>query len=104
MALDLDRPTLTVEPDLAALFDGGDLRLSADAREQHLSWYPLLRGGPEGLSEGRFVRVMSRPAGGQIRGYLLHNGRAYLWLPDAIGDWPEMDAEVSRRLGVEVAP
>lgn len=46
----------------------------------------------------RWVHVMSRPAGGEIRGYALVEGELRLRLPNYSGDWPEMDAAVRARV------
>ncbi len=47
---------------------------------------------------GALVHVISRPARGEIRGYVLIAGRLHLRLPNYAGDWPELDAEVTRRV------
>ena len=52
----------------------------------------------------RVVHVMSRPAGGEIRGYVLVDGELRLRIPCYTGHWPEMDAAVSRHIGASVAP
>jgi len=46
------------------------------------------------------VHVMSKPAGGEIRGYVVLDGKALQRLP--VFHWPELDAEVERRLGMPV--
>ena len=98
-------PLVEELPSVRACFDDGTLRFSNDDQDRALGWYPLLQPAPPPRFEfrGRMVRVLSKHAGGQIRGYFLSGGKLRLWLPDAIGDWPEMDAEVCRRLGCEVA-
>lgn len=49
------------------------------------------------LSEWRRVHVLSRHAGGEIRGYELEvGGELLLAYPCYTGIWPEMDAEVAR--------
>ena len=55
---------------------------------------------------GKLVHVISRPAHGEIRGYVLINGLLHLRLPNYAGDWPELDAAVARRLlaGMAVSP
>lgn len=45
------------------------------------------------------VHVMSKPAGGEIRGYVRLN---VLHLRYPVMAWPELDEEVSRRLGLPV--
>lgn len=47
-----------------------------------------------------FVHVMSRPAGGEIRGYVLYDGQLRLRLPCYTGAWPEMDRVVAEAVGV----
>jgi len=44
------------------------------------------------------IHVMSRYAGGQIRGYALHAGGLGVCLPCHEGPWLEMDIEVRRLL------
>lgn len=48
----------------------------------------------------RIVHVMSKPAGGEIRGYVLTvaDGQLRLRLPCYTGRWDEMDAEVLARV------
>ncbi len=50
----------------------------------------------------RVVHVISPAARGEIRGYWLIRGHACQRRPDHLGAWPELDAEVSRVLGVPV--
>lgn len=50
----------------------------------------------------KMVHVMSRPAGGEIRGYALVDGVAYLRLPVTPREWGEVDDAVAAALGVEV--
>lgn len=52
----------------------------------------------------RWVHLMSRHSGGEIRGYALVEGRLHVRLPDYVGPWPEMDTAVARALGVELRP
>ena len=40
------------------------------------------------------VHVMSSHSPGEIRGYVLHNGKLHKRLPCYSGDWPEMDSAV----------
>jgi len=53
---------------------------------------------------GRLVHVMSSAASGEIRSYVWSRGRLYLRSPCYTGRWADMDAEVARVLGAEVAP
>lgn len=65
----------------------------------------LFEGEKELRHEARIqlVWVTSHAAGGQVRGYVVAEGERLLrlWLPDYCGDWPEMDAAVCQRLGME---
>lgn len=82
-------PLITLEVDETRGFGGG------------ICVYGLESGAA--LYDGiALVHVMSVSAGGEIRGYAIHDGTAYLRRPAYTGDWPEMDAEVSRVLGVPV--
>lgn len=47
---------------------------------------------------GALVHVISKPAGGEIRGFILIDGRLHMRLPNYAGAWPELDAAVSRRM------
>ncbi|MBZ4398657.1 hypothetical protein [Myxococcus sp. AS-1-15] len=46
----------------------------------------------------RWVHVMSKPAGGEVRGYALVGDELRLRLPAHPESWPEVDAEVCKRL------
>jgi hypothetical protein len=50
---------------------------------------------------GSLVHVISRPAGGEIRGYVLIEGKLHMRLPNHAGDWPELDAAVARRVSAK---
>jgi len=52
----------------------------------------------------RTVHLMSKPAGGESRGYWLVNDRLWLRSPSYTGVWEEIDDLVSEVLGVPVAP
>lgn len=52
---------------------------------------------------GAFVHVMSSPAGGEIRGYVLIKGALHLRLPNYAGEWPELNTAVERRLNARKA-
>lgn len=77
---------------VAAAFERGDLYLLDS--ESACSAY------------GRFrkVHVISKPAGGECRGYMsIEDGP---WLPSSpcySGEWTEMDREVERRRGITIA-
>lgn len=87
-----DRHDLTIgTPPLYVLVD------PPEKSTQHL--------GPGWLPWGndlRVVHVISPAAKGEVRGYWLVRGWACKREPDYIGHWPEVDAEVSRVLGVPV--
>ncbi len=46
----------------------------------------------------RVVHVISRWAGGEIRGYLVHAGELTVRQPCYSGEWPELDALVREKL------
>lgn len=89
----------------------GWLRVDVDQHESSVPPYLNVVGYKPALATNgvtvlprtmRFVHVMSRSAGGEIRGYALIDGRAYLRLPNYAGEWPELDTAVAVALGVEV--
>lgn len=49
-----------------------------------------------------YVHIISKHAGGEIRGYVIHAGRLKLRLPCYTAEWPEMDRAVSEALGLPV--
>lgn len=57
------------------------------------------RGTIDGIAER--VHVISRPAGGEIRGYWLQHGEIWHDLPDK-HPWPELDVLVCAALGLPV--
>lgn len=51
------------------------------------------------------IHVMSKSAGGEIRGYAREHGSNKPWkirTPNYLGAWPELDAEIGRLTGGEV--
>jgi hypothetical protein len=52
----------------------------------------------------QFVHVISPPAGGEIRGYVWVSESLRLRSPCYSGEWLDMDAAVSKALGVPVSP
>ena len=79
-----------------------DVRVENDVeradREGHLVLFEGKVGGE------RYVSVISKPRGGQIRGYrVCERGCAHLALPDYVGPWPELDAWVAKKLGVTIS-
>lgn len=79
-----------------ALADG-DLFVEVDAKScGYCPWTGLVM---------RRVHVISKRAGGEIRGYsLLEDGRLIIGTPCYTGEWPEMDALVERIVGDRVEP
>lgn len=98
---DDDLPADTAEA-IEAAFADGRLYIEIDAEKQlhpHLSFVdrPAKWNGI-----GALVHVISRPAHGEIRGYVLIDGRLHLRLPNYAGDWPALDAAVARRISNRV--
>ncbi|MGE0444537.1 MAG: hypothetical protein AB7P99_04860 [Vicinamibacterales bacterium] len=88
-----------VANEVDAAFADGRLYLIVDAQVKDVGWRCFYEGQQPGVYEtGSIVHVMSKPAGGEIRGYLLIDGRLHLRLPSYTGDWPEMDAAVAQRV------
>lgn len=52
----------------------------------------------------RVVHVISKPAKGEIRGYVWIGDELRLRLPARPGDWPALDAYVAHELGARVVP
>lgn len=50
----------------------------------------------------QIVHVISRWAGGEIRGYIIHKDRAFVRYPASPREWPELDRVVEKTLGVRV--
>lgn len=59
--------------------------------------YLQARGAPH-----RTVHVISRPAGGEVRGYITIDGSPLFVRTPVNVTWDALDAEVSRRLGLPV--
>jgi len=90
-------------------FDGTDVDEAFSDGRLSLLVLPVRRAGQYYAYEGRTldhdeahtVHVMSKPAGGEIRGYMLMpDGSLRLRLPNYTGAWPEMDAAVERRVRI----
>lgn len=83
-------------------FELGDLRVEVDdpvpVTRQTAAFVgdDLVKPG----TQVRVVHVISKPARGEVRGYVLVEGETALRLrtPCYSGDWPEMDAAVQRRV------
>lgn len=52
----------------------------------------------------RFVHVMSHARHGEVRVYVIWDGRLWLGSPCYSGRWPEVDEAVSAALGMPVVP
>lgn len=91
LALDMPDRRITVRD----AFENGTLRIEID---------------PDRAGRERFVHVISRAAGGEVRGYELrwdggHSdgvGTLHLRAPAYEGPWEELDAEVSLRVAREL--
>jgi len=89
--------------DVESAFTDGRLSIVVDD-ERTLQWHLSFVARPEKWDcRGSIVHVVSKPAGGEIRGYVLINGTLHMRLPNYEGDWPELDAAVERRLGARIA-
>lgn len=93
--------------DVRAAFGDGRLYLRVEARGKYSSeWSGHVRAREAMALYGcsfQTVHVISRPAGGEIRGYIQIDGGALLLRTPAYPpDWPELDCAVSEELGVPV--
>lgn len=83
-------------------FADGRLSIIVDD-ETSLQWHLGFVGRPDKWDcRGAIVHIISKPAGGEIRGYVRIGNALHLRLPNYAGDWPELDAAVERRLGATV--
>lgn len=48
------------------------------------------------------IHVISKPAGGEVRGYVLHEDKAFIRRPCTPEEWDEVDRAVEAALGVTV--
>jgi hypothetical protein len=89
-----------------------------DAKDEETDWLPGFGGvlyldmsdpqplhniphlGPKELERGQVVHVMSRPAKGEVRGYVLAGSKLYHRTPKP-HDWPEVDRAVCELLECE---
>ena len=87
-------------------FDSGALYLLISEGRYSPNWSGHVGAGQHAKSSGapcRTIHVMSRPAGGEIRGYISIDGSPlYLRTPASPLEWNALDLEVSRRLGLPV--
>lgn len=80
--------------------------VEVDAAKPTTTWTAQFQGErqyPTG-TRAAFVHVMSRHAGGEIRGYVLIDGKLHLRHPCYTGRWPEMDEAVEAAIGASVQP
>lgn len=95
------------EDEVARAFADGRLRVEVDA-PRTAAWLGHSQFvGCNGIApheEVRLVHVISRTAGGEVRGYVIARGTLRLRGPAYAGDWPEMDAAVVRATGVPLEP
>ncbi len=91
-------PSPTVA-DVEAAFLDGRLYIEVDAEKQ------LGHSAPSGKrwdDKGALVHVISRPAHGEIRGYIRIDGDLHVRYPASPEQWDELDEVVSKRLGMPV--
>lgn len=91
---------------------GPAIYLLVDEKETEVDWRGLnvvdfgaidpVVGSYGSYIRARWIHVMSGPAGGEIRGYALVDGRAHLRLPARPREWDQVDEAVATALGVEV--
>lgn len=95
--------SLDYSSDVETAFGDGRLSIIVDD-ERSLSLHLSFIARPAKWDgRGAVVHVVSRPAGGEIRGYVLIAGVLHLRLPNYAGEWPELDAAVERRLNARAA-
>lgn len=91
---------MTLAEEVKAAFEDGRLRVEVDEPVSVGNYTSAVAGG--GLEPGgkvTWVHVISKPAGGEIRGYAKIGDELRLRLPAYPMHWDEVDAEVCRRLG-----
>lgn len=88
--------------EVEAAFADGRLSVIVDPARSLQPYLSFVGSPPKWDGHGALVHVVSRPAGGEIRGYILIGNSLHLRLPSYAGDWPELDAAVARRLGKAV--
>lgn len=72
-------------------------RFTVDARDPARSRRDLAPG-----DEYMVIHVISKPAGGEVRGYVLAKGVAFVRYPTTPRDWPEVDAALASAIGVTI--
>ena len=87
-------------------FEDGRFYLLTHEHRYHSGFAGHVRARHYVQSQGetcRTVHVMSKPAGGEIRGYIqIGHGALLLRTPASPLDWPELDEQVSRRMGLPI--
>lgn len=81
-----------------AAFEDGRIFIQVDEERTLHPYLSFVDRPAKWNGKGALVHVISKPAGGEIRGYVLIDGRLHMRLPNYAGDWPELDAAVTRRL------
>ncbi len=98
MPLELDAPASEV----AGAFADGRLYLLVDTPVRSSGYRDsMVCGGDAADADGlvTWVHVMSKHASCEVRGYAKVGAELRLRLPQYVVEWPEVDAEVCRRLG-----
>lgn len=89
-------------PQIEAAFTEGDLYLLIDKPRPHGGRLFSAFVGDREVTDGTplvLVHVMSKPARGEIRGYIMTpDGALRLRLPEYTGHWPALDAAVLARV------
>lgn len=88
--------------DVAAAFVDGRLSVRVDEPTRSSGQRDsMVCGGSAADSEGMvtWVHVMSKPAGGEVRGYAKVGQELRLRLPEYVVEWTALDAEMCRRIG-----
>lgn len=91
------------QSEVETAFSDGRLSILVDEERNlnpHLSFVAC---PPKWDGRGALVHVISKPAGGEIRGYVRIGNVIHLRLPNYAGEWPDLDAAVEKRLGVRIA-
>lgn len=89
--------------EIEAAFADDRLFIEVDAEKQLHPYLSFVDRPAKWDGVGALVHVISRPAGGEIRGYVLIDGKLHLRLPNYAGNWPELDAAVARRINARSA-
>jgi hypothetical protein len=90
--------SLSWSGEVEAAFGDGRLYIEVDDEKRHSPHLSFIDRAAKWDGIGAIVHVISRPAGGEIRGYVLIAGKLHLRLPCYSGPCAEMDAAVARRV------